>query len=157
MVYTEIKERNEKKYYYRVLSVRKGNRVSKKRKYLGKNLSKKELSKKEREADKNLILDRRKPADKELEKIKSKIIRILKENKVKRAGIFGSYARGEQKKDSDIDILVEINDKNLSLLGFVGIKIKLEDNLGKKVDLVEYSEIKPQIKQRVLKEQVKII
>ncbi len=157
MVYTEIKERNGKRYYYRVLSVRKGDRISKKRKYLGLNLSKKELSKKEREADKNLVSTKKKPSDKELERIKSKIKEILKKNKVKRAGIFGSYARGEQKKNSDIDILVEINDKDMSLLGFVGIKIELEDNLGKKVDLVEYSEIKPQIKERVLKEQVKII
>ncbi len=157
MTYTEIKERNKKKYYYRVLSIRKGDKVSKKRKYLGLNLSKKELFKKEREADKNLVSARKKPTDKELERIKSKIRNVLKKNKVKRAGIFGSYARGEQKKNSDIDILVEINDKDMSLLGFVGIKIELEDNLGKKVDLVEYSEIKSQIKERVLKEQVKII
>ena len=43
----------------------------------------------------------------ELEKIKPKIVRILKKYGVKKAGIFGSYARGEQKKRSDIDILIQ--------------------------------------------------
>lgn len=91
------------------------------------------------------------------EEMKKKIIKILKKNKVVRAGIFGSYARGEQKKNSDIDILVEINDKNMSLLGFIAIKHKIEDILKKKVDLVEYKVIKPRIKQIILNEEVRII
>ncbi|KHO50976.1 MAG: hypothetical protein QT05_C0047G0025 [archaeon GW2011_AR13] len=48
-----------------------------------------------------------------LDSIKLKIARILKNYGVVRAGIFGSYARGEQKKDSDIDILIELKEKNL--------------------------------------------
>ena len=51
MVYTEIKQRNNNQYYYRVLSIRDGNKVSKKREYLGKNLLNKELSIKEKESD----------------------------------------------------------------------------------------------------------
>ena len=92
-----------------------------------------------------------------IEDIKKKIIGILKKNKVVRAGIFGSYARGDQKKDSDVDILVEIKDPNMSLLGFTGLKFDLEDAIGKKVDLVEYSTIKPLIKDRILNEEVKIV
>mgnify|MGYP001557856492 CR=1 FL=1 len=91
-----------------------------------------------------------------IEEIKSKIIPILKKNHVVRAGIFGSYARGEQKSDSDIDVLVEIP-RAISLLDFIGLKHELEDALGKKVDLVEYGAIKPRIKKRVLKEEVRII
>ena len=87
---------------------------------------------------------------------KEKIIKILKENKIKRAGIFGSYARGEQTKNSDIDILVEFN-KNVSLFDIVGIKLELEDNLGRKVDLVEYKIIKPRMKEQILNEEVKIL
>ncbi len=87
---------------------------------------------------------------------KEKIIKILKENGVKRAGIFGSYARGEQTKNSDIDILVEFN-KNVSLFDIVGIKLELEDNLGRKVDLVEYKIIKPRMKEQILNEEVKIL
>jgi|SRR3989338_298146 len=91
-----------------------------------------------------------------IEKIKDKIIPILKKNHVTKAGIFGSYSRGEQKKESDIDLLVEIS-KPISLLDFVGLKQELEDILGKKVDLVEYNSIKPLIKKRVLNEEIKII
>ena len=91
-----------------------------------------------------------------IEKIKSKIIRILKKNNVVRAGIFGSYARGEEKKNSDIDILVEIN-KKISLFDFAGIKIELEEKLGRKVDLVEYKMIKPRIKENILNSEVRII
>ncbi|MDP1729315.1 MAG: deoxyhypusine synthase [archaeon] len=54
MAYTEIKQRNSRKYYYRVLSVRKGERVQKNRIYLGVDLTKNDLQNKEIEASKNL-------------------------------------------------------------------------------------------------------
>jgi len=95
--------------------------------------------------------------DKKIERIKKRIMPILKEHKVVRAGIFGSYAHSKQKKNSDIDILVEINDKKMSLLGFINFKNKLEKSLGKKVDLVEYKLIRFEIRDRILKEEVKII
>ncbi len=56
MVYTEIKNVNGKKYFYRVISIRKGRKVEKKRVYLGVNLDKVNLSKAERGADKELML-----------------------------------------------------------------------------------------------------
>ena len=65
--------------------------------------------------------------------IKIKIKPILKRHDVKRAAVFGSYARGDQKKKSDIDILIEYkNDNDKSLLDFVGLKLELEKRLGKK-------------------------
>ena len=66
MVYTEIKEKGEKKYYYRVKSVRKGKKVEKERKYLGVDLDKKNLSKMEKEADKELLLLRNLLDDKDI-------------------------------------------------------------------------------------------
>src|SRR3989344_477129 len=156
MAFTEIRNINGRQYYYRVTSIRNGNKVSKKRIYLGKGLSSSEVTKKEKDADKKMSSEKIIP-NKEIESIKFKIIAILKKNKVSRAGIFGSYSKGEQKKNSDIDIAVEINDKNMSLLGFIELKLKLEDVLGKKVDLVEYSVIKPLIKNRILNEEIKII
>ncbi len=156
MVYTEIRNINGKKYYYRVISIRKGNKISKKRLYLGSEISDSELIKKEKIADEKLLSKKIK-SNKEIERIKFKIINILKKNKVNRAGIFGSYSRGEQKKDSDVDIVVNIDDKNMSLLGFIGLKMKLEDVLNKKVDLIEYSAIKPLIKNRILNEEIKIM
>ena len=92
---------------------------------------------------------------KNLEEIKKKIVKILKKNKVVRAGIFGSYARGEQKKNSDIDILIE-PPKGIGL-GFVGIKLELEDELGKKVDLLTYKYIHPLLKKIILNEEVRVI
>ncbi len=93
---------------------------------------------------------------KNLEEIKKKIVKILKKNKVVRAGIFGSYARGEQKENSDIDILIEPT-KNMSLLDFVGIKLEIEDELKNKVDFVSYKTIHPRLKKQILNEEVRII
>jgi len=154
MTYTEQRKVNGKNYFYRVLSLRKNSKVSKKRIYLGVNLIDKELNEKEKQADKELLGDRK---NKEVERIKIKIIKILKKNKIKKAGIFGSYARGEQKKNSDIDIAVEINNPKMSLLGFVKIINSLEKILKRKVDLVEYDSIKPRIKERILNEEIRII
>jgi len=56
MVYTEIKKKKDKKYFYRVKSVRKGKKIGKERRYLGVNLNKKILAEKEKEADKELRL-----------------------------------------------------------------------------------------------------
>ncbi len=90
--------------------------------------------------------------------IKKKIKLILKRHDVKRAAVFGSYARGDEKKKSDIDILIEYkNDNDKSLLDFVELKLELEKKLGKKVDLVEYCAIRPRIKNRVLDEQLLIL
>ena len=155
MVYTEIKKRNRKKYFYRVISIRKGEKISKKRKYLGVNLLNQELSNKEKLADKKLLIEKNKKTNKELEKIKRKIIEILKKNKVKKAGIFGSYAIGEQKKDSDIDILIE-PPKGIGF-GFVRIELELEDKLKKKVDLVSYNGLSPYLKNKILSQEVRII
>jgi len=98
-----------------------------------------------------------KKLQKRIEKLKRKIVPILKKYGVVRAGIFGSYARGEQKKNSDIDILVKIKNRGLTLLGFIHLKYEIEDVLKKRVDLVEYSAIKPLIKDRILNEEIKII
>ena len=154
MVYTEVKERNEKKYFYRVRSIRNKNKVSKKRIYLGVNLTKRELYIQEQKADKTLNFNIKR--NNNIEKLKSIIIKTLKKNNIKKAGIFGSYARGEQRKDSDIDILAEIP-KKISLFQVVGIKLELEDALKKKVDLVEYKLIRSEIKKIILNEEVRII
>ncbi len=157
MVYTEVRNINGKKYYYRVVSVRNNKKISKRRVYLGYDLQGLELSNKEQSADKKLLSKKKERISKEIEEIKSKIVPILKKNKVTKAGVFGSYSRGEQKKDSDIDIAVNIEDKKMSLLGFIALIRVLEETLKRKVDLVEYSAIKPRIKQKILDEEIKIL
>jgi len=94
-------------------------------------------------------------ANKNLNQLKRKIIPILKHNGVIKAGIFGSYARGEQKKNSDIDILVQ-PPKGMGLK-FVGMNLELEKKLGKKVDLLTYKSIHPYLKKYILDDEVRII
>ena len=57
---------------------------------------------------------------------------------IEKAWVFGSYARGEETRKSDVDILVRFNkEANISLLDYAGIMLDLEDLLHKKVDLVQ--------------------
>jgi len=89
--------------------------------------------------------------------IRSKVVPTLKKNGVIRAGIFGSYARGEYKKNSDIDILIKVRGNDFSLLDLVGLKMELEKNVGKKVDLLTYKSINPHIKKSIMDDEVRII
>ncbi len=157
MAYTEKRKINRRTYYYRVISIRKVSKISKKRVYLGHDLSPSELSKKENKADEILLPKNAIKKNMEIKKIKRKIVRVLNKYNIKKAGIFGSYARGEQTKNSDIDIVVKIGDKKMSLFGFIRLKLQLENVLGKKVDLVEYPALKPLIRNRILNEEVKIL
>ncbi len=91
----------------------------------------------------------------ELLKMKRKILPILKKYHVKRAGIFGSYARGEQKKKSDVDILIQ--SPNGIGFGFIRIGLELEKALDLKVDLLSYKGINPRMKDKILKDEVKIL
>jgi predicted nucleotidyltransferase len=91
----------------------------------------------------------------EIMKLKPKIVRILKKYKVKKAGIFGSFVRGEQRDGSDIDILIQpVRGMGLE---FIGVKLELEDELGRKIDLVTYKGIHPLLRKQILREEVRII
>lgn len=91
-----------------------------------------------------------------VEDIKLKAVPILIEAGITRSSVFGSYVRGEQTAESDIDLLVEFP-KGLSLFDVVGISLKLEEALGKKVDLVSYGSIKPRLKPYIMSEHVQIL
>jgi len=80
-----------------------------------------------------------------------KTIPVLKKYGVTKAAVFGSYARDEAKNDSDIDLLVDIK-KNISLLDFSALKQELQELLNRRVDLIEYSQIKPLLKQSILED-----
>jgi hypothetical protein len=99
----------------------------------------------------NLIMQR------SLLEIKKKITPILEKHRIKRAGIFGSTARGEAVRGSDVDLLVALPKKTFSLFGFVALKQELEKRLAKKVDLVEYSTIKPRLRKSILENEVRVI
>ncbi|MGA9226590.1 MAG: nucleotidyltransferase family protein [Mesobacillus sp.] len=69
---------------------------------------------------------------------------------VKQIGLFGSYSRGEQKDSSDIDVIVEFNDSQLSFDNYMDLKFYLEDTFQKSVDLVILNDIKPALKPSIL-------
>lgn len=71
---------------------------------------------------------------------------------VQRLALFGSFARGESDARSDLDLLVEFDDRPLTLLQFVALEDELGDLLGVKVDLVERRALKPHIGRRILEE-----
>ena len=85
--------------------------------------------------------------------IKKKIVPILKKNDVKHAAIFGSYARGEATKKSDIDVLIEYAHDDKSLLDLVGLKMELEEKMKKKVDILTYDSIHHLVREYILKDQ----
>ncbi|MBE9593343.1 MAG: nucleotidyltransferase family protein [Proteobacteria bacterium] len=79
---------------------------------------------------------------------------VLRERfKVKELGVFGSYVRGEEKEASDIDVLVEFEEP-VSLLGLVSLENHLSDLFGVNVDLVPKGEIRPELKEKIIKEVV---
>lgn len=81
--------------------------------------------------------------------IQQKTTPLFQQYKVKRASLFGSTARGENRPDSDVDILVEMSE-NSRLFDFLALQTDLEESLARKVDLVEYNEIRPQLKSYIL-------
>jgi uncharacterized protein len=100
-------------------------------------------------------------AVKSIEEIKA----ILKKHKqevilkyrVREIGIFGSFVRGEQQRRSDVDILVEFDQRNIpGLLKFIEMERYLEKILRKKVDLVRKGGIRPELRKIILKEVVYI-
>ena len=88
---------------------------------------------------------------------KEDILRILKAEltylkerfRVRRVGLFGSYARGEQTPGSDLDILVEL-EPPMGFFGFIDLEDYLSERLGSKVDLVTPDALKPLMKPQVL-------
>ena len=79
---------------------------------------------------------------------------LVSRYKVMSLGIFGSYIRGEADEESDIDLLVDLEEGEvpLTLLEFIAHENHLSDLLGAKVDLVERSALKPAIGRRILEE-----
>jgi predicted nucleotidyltransferase len=94
--------------------------------------------------------------DEKLKKIEKIIVPTLKRNGVVRAGICGSFVRGEAKKSSDVDILIRFKGRK-SLFDLAKLEIELERKLGRKVDILTYNSIHPLLKERILEEEVVIL
>jgi predicted nucleotidyltransferase len=73
---------------------------------------------------------------------------------VKKIGIFGSFARGEEKEDSDLDVLVVFEEGQKTFDNYMDLKFYLEDLFGREIDLVTERALKPQLKTIIMKEVV---
>lgn len=90
---------------------------------------------------------------------KKDIIEIIKNRKselalrygVRRLGLFGSYVKNQQRKQSDVDILVQFS-RDIDLFDFIDLREYLESQLNTKVDLVMESALKPNLGKRILAE-----
>jgi len=81
--------------------------------------------------------------------------KLEQEYPISELGIFGSYARGEQESDSDLDLLVAF-DKPVTLFDLVRLENELAEELGIEVDLVTKDSLKPRIETRVCDELVTV-
>ena len=92
---------------------------------------------------------------------KDEILKILEEvkeevdqeYKAEIKGLFGSYARGDEKEESDIDLLVDFK-KGATLFDLAGLGIFLEEKLHRKVDVVSQRALREEIKPYVLREMI---
>ena len=91
-----------------------------------------------------------------LDKIKEKISPILEKSDVNRLFVFGSFARGEENENSDLDLIVEFNNEDKSLLDVIGLELDLEEVLGRKVDLLTRGGIYHRLKDRIERESIRI-
>jgi uncharacterized protein len=91
-----------------------------------------------------------------LEQIREQILPVLKQAEVKKAALFGSYVRGDNNENSDVDILVDLP-RGKTLLDLVGLKQDLEEILQRKVDVVEYGGIHPLLRDSILASQYQIL
>jgi predicted nucleotidyltransferase len=90
------------------------------------------------------------------ENIKQVVQDYFRDKPVNEVYLFGSYARGEAKEDSDVDLIVEIDDtkKRLSLFDFIRLQLGIENSLNKKVDLIESHLFFSGVKKRTEKEKL---
>ena len=90
------------------------------------------------------------------ETLKEKLPEIKEKYGVKNLYIFGSYVRGEQTPESDIDILVEFEKGKKIFDNYMDLKFYLEELFGKKVDLIIKEAVKPRLKKYIYKEAISV-
>ena len=90
---------------------------------------------------------------------KDEIVDVIHQNQsqirvlgVKRVGLFGSFVRGEQRVDSDVDVLVEFEEGQRTFDHFIQLSFLLEDLLGRRVELATPEALSPHIGPHILKE-----
>jgi predicted nucleotidyltransferase len=84
---------------------------------------------------------------------RARLIAALRQHGVRRAGVFGSFARGEQTSESDVDLLIE-PDTGATLFTLARLEIELEELLGRPVDLITFNALatsaRPRLREHIL-------
>jgi predicted nucleotidyltransferase len=92
----------------------------------------------------------------QMEQYRQLILPVLKRYFIKRAAIFGSFAIGNITSDSDIDLLIE-PEKDFTLFKMLQLEDEISELIKRKVDLVEYSALKPSIRKEVFLSAITIL
>jgi predicted nucleotidyltransferase len=92
----------------------------------------------------------------QIHSIKDRILEVLKRYPIKKAAIFGSFARNEANTTSDIDLLIEPN-QPITLFDVLRLEKELADVTSRKIDIVEFSAIKNSIRTNVLRDAISIL
>ena len=92
----------------------------------------------------------------QIDSIKFLLAGILKKYAIKKAAIFGSFARNEADANSDVDLLIETG-KPLTLFDVLRMEKELGNATNRKIDIVEYSAIKASMRENILKEAILIL
>ncbi len=88
------------------------------------------------------------------EEIKEKIIPVLEQFDIARASLFGSFARGDQSENSDVDIIIEFRSpENRSLLDLVAVEQEISELLQRKADVLTVESIHPLLRSAISAEQ----
>ncbi|MBI5203371.1 MAG: nucleotidyltransferase family protein [Nitrospirae bacterium] len=77
---------------------------------------------------------------------------VMERYHVKRIGVFGSFARGEEREGSDVDVLIELEEEYETFDNYMDLKFYLQDLFGRKVDLVTVDALRPQLRDDILRE-----
>ena len=88
----------------------------------------------------------------ELQTIQRRSAPVFRRDGIRKASVFGSVARGDSRKRSDVDILVDVP-RGMDLFEFSGLRLDLQDALKKKVDLVTFRSLHHLMRDAVLEEQ----
>jgi predicted nucleotidyltransferase len=93
---------------------------------------------------------------KEIEKYQQLILPVLKRYLIKRAALFGSFAKGDAGADSDIDLLIE-PEHGFTMFNLLKLEEEISSLTKRKVDLIEYSALKSSIREEVLSSAISIL
>lgn len=86
-----------------------------------------------------------------LAQLRAAVLNVARGHGVTHVRVFGSFARGEQRKTSDLDLLVDMPPES-SLFDLAGLKVDLEEALKRKVDVLTVDGISPYLRDRILHE-----